>query len=118
MDELWFSGEVVAPDGLAHLEGPLARCSCAVRVWRSGYDGSYVLRSDGPGPVSLHMDAGQGTTKVFSGPIDEVDRAAALGLLGELSAALAEGGVRHRIELYSTPDGPQIGYLHHGWPQS
>ena len=80
MDELWFCGEVVAPDGLEHLEGPLARCSWPVRLWRSGYDGSYVLRSDEPGPVSLHMDAGQGSTRVFSGTMDALDRDTALGL--------------------------------------
>jgi hypothetical protein len=117
MDELWFCGEVVAPDGLGHLETALGRCSWPVRLWRSGYDGSLVLRSD-PGPVSLHMDAGQGSTRVFSGTIDDVDRDAALQLLAELSTAMAESRLRHRIELYSTPDGPLIGYLHHGWPKT
>ena len=77
-----------------------------------------MLRSDEPGPVSLHMDAGQGSTRVFSGTMDALDRDTALGLLAELSAALAEGRLRHRIELYATPDGPLIGYLHHGWPQT
>ena len=64
------------------------------------------------------MDAGQGSTRAFSGTADGVDRQTALRLLGEFSGALAEGGLRHRIELYSTPDGPLVDYLHPGWPQA
>lgn len=115
MDELWFCGEVIAPDGLAALAPRLAGLSWPVEVWRSGYDGSEVLRAWN-GAVHLDMDAGQGAGKLFSGTVDG-DRDAALRLLGELSGAFRVAGLRHRIELYAETDGALLGYLHHGWPR-
>jgi hypothetical protein len=113
VDELWFCGEVIAPDGLGALAPRLGRVSWPVEVWGSGYDDSDVLRASN-GAVHLDMDAGQGVGKLFSGTVDG-DRAAAFRLLGELSDALREAGLRHRIELYDEGDGSLLGYLHHGW---
>lgn len=115
MDELWFCGEVIAPGGLAELAPPLERVSWPVGVWRSGHDGSPVLRA-WQGSVHLDMDAGQGTAKLFSGTVD-ADRDSALRLLGELSDAFRAAGMRHRIELYAEADGSMLEYLHHGWPR-
>ena len=66
--------------------------------------------------MHLDMDAGQGAGKLFSGTVD-ADRDAARGLLGELSDAFREAGLRHRMELYDEADGSLLGYLHHGWPR-
>ncbi|HEX5872556.1 MAG TPA: hypothetical protein VFY65_19135 [Longimicrobium sp.] len=115
MDELWFCGEVIAPDGLGALAPLLEGVSWPVEAWRSGYDGSDVLRG-WKGAVHLDMDAGQGAGKLFSGTVD-ADPDSALRLLGELSAAFREAGMRHRIELYAEADGELLGYLHHGWPR-
>ncbi len=113
MDELWFCGEVIAPDGLGALAPRLEQVSWPVEVWRSGYDGSDVLRA-WSGAVHLDMDAGQGAGKLFSGTVHG-DRDAALQLLGELSDSFRDAGLRHRIELYDEADGSLLGYLHHGW---
>ena len=116
MDELWFCGEVSAPQGLGALAPRLARLSWPAQVWRSEFDGSEVLRA-WQGPVHLDMDAGQGAGGLFSGTVD-ADRDTALRLLTELSDALTETGMRHRIELYAAVDGPLLDYLHHDWPQA
>lgn len=115
MDELWFCGEVIAPGGLGELTPLLEGVSWPVEVWRSGHDGSGVLRA-WKGAVHLDMDAGRGTGKLFSGTVD-ADRDCALRLLGELSDAFRGAGMRHRIELYAEADGSLLGYLHHGWPR-
>jgi hypothetical protein len=117
VDELWFCGEVIAPEGLGALAPLLARCSWPVEVWRSVCDGSDVLRAGRGGPVELDMDAGQGAGQLFSGTVD-ADRAAAMRLLGELSDAFRDAGLRHRIELYAEDDGSLLGYLHHGWSRA
>lgn len=114
VDELHFCGDVVAPDGLGALEPLLARCSMALSVWRSGFDGSDILRGGGEA-VEFEMDAGQGAVKFFSGSIEAAPDAA-LRLLGELSDALGQAGLRHRIEI-DAADGPRLGYLHHEWPR-
>lgn len=116
MDELWFCGEVIAPGGLGALAPLLERVSWPVEVWRSGHDGSDVLRA-WTGPVQLDMDAGQGTGRLFSGTV-EADRDTALRLLDELSQAFRDAGMRHRIELYDEADGSLLGYLHHAWPRA
>ncbi len=87
-----------------------------MEVWRSGYDGSDVLRA-WRGAVTLDMDAGQPARKVFSGTVD-ADQEAALRLLAELSDAFRRRGLRHRIELYTASNGPLLAYLHHDWPQA
>jgi hypothetical protein len=110
--ELPFCGDVVAPDGLRALEPLLARCSMALSVWRSGFDGSDILRGGGDG-VEFEMDAGQGAAKFFSGSI-VAQPDAALRLLGELSDAFRQAGLRHRIEI-DAADGSRLGYLHHDW---
>lgn len=115
VDELWFCGEVIAPDGLGAVAPLLAPCSWPVEVWRPGSDGSDVLRAR-QGAVHLEMDAGQGAGKLFSGTVDG-DRDAALRMLGELSNALRSAGMRHHIELYAETDGELLGYLHHDWPR-
>jgi hypothetical protein len=114
-DELWFCGEVIAPGGLGGAAPLLARCSWA-EVWRSGFDGSHILRATSE-RVDFDMDAGQGAGKLFSGTVD-ADPDTALRLLGELSDAFREAGLRHRIELYAESDGSLLGYLHHGWPHA
>ena len=115
-DDLWFCGEVIAPEGLGVVAPLLGGCSWPVEVWRSGYDGSDILRAR-PGPVHMDMTAGQPERKVFSGTVD-ADRDTALRMLGELSGALRTGGLRHRIELYTAPDGTLLGHLHYDWPRS
>ncbi|HEU4452447.1 MAG TPA: hypothetical protein VFR81_05275 [Longimicrobium sp.] len=116
MDELWFCGEVSAPDGLGALAPRLAGLSWPVEVWRSGFDGSEVLRA-WKDPVHLDMEAGQGAGGLFSGTVD-ADHDTALRLLAELSDALREAGMRHRIELYDGTSGPLLDYLHHRWPRT
>jgi hypothetical protein len=116
VDELWFCGEVIAPDGLATLAPLLARISWPVEVWRSGYDGSDVLRAWN-GPVELDMDAAHAAGKLFSGTVEAAPDAA-LRLLGELSEAFRGAGLRHRMELYDEADGSLLGYLHHEWPRA
>jgi hypothetical protein len=111
----YFCGEVIAPDGLGALRPLLERRPRPLEVWRSGFDGSDILRATGP-LWALNLDAGQGAEKVFSGDIDG-DRDSALNLVGELSGLFREGGMRHRIEVYAEPEGEWIGYLHHDWPR-
>ncbi|HEU4881248.1 MAG TPA: hypothetical protein VFT45_03355 [Longimicrobium sp.] len=114
MDELSFCGDVVAPDGLGAVAPLLTQCSWPLEVWRSGFDGSDILRGGQEG-VEFEMDAGQGAVKFFSGSI-EAGPDTALRLLGELSDALRQAGLRHRIEI-DAADGSRLGYLHHDWPR-
>jgi hypothetical protein len=114
VDELPFCGDVAAPDGLGAVAPLLARCSWPLEVWRSGFDGSDILRGGGE-LVEFEMDPGQGAVKFFSGSL-QVEPAAALRMLGELSDALRQAGLRHRIEIDAADD-TQLGYLHHEWPQ-
>jgi hypothetical protein len=116
MDELWFCGEVVSPVSLAVLAPLLERVSWPVEARPSGYDGRHVLQARS-GPVELKMSGGQEARKLFSGTV-AADPEAALRLLGELSDAFSQAGMRHRIELYPAPDGPLLGYLHRDWPQA
>jgi hypothetical protein len=109
VDELRFCGDVVAPDGFRALEPLLAGCSMELEVWRSGFDGSDILRA-GAEAVEFEMDAGQGPVKFFSGSIEAVP-AVALRMLGELSDAFRQAGLRHRMQFDAA------GYLHHMWPQ-
>lgn len=115
-DDLWFCGEFIAPEGLRALAPLLPGCSWPVEIRRSGYDGTDLLRASA-GPVHIDMSAGQGTLKLFSGTVS-ADPDSALRMLGELSDVLRQCRMRHRIELYTAPDGPLLGYLHHEWPQS
>jgi hypothetical protein len=87
-----------------------------VQLRRSGRDGRDVLWARG-GAVEIDMQGGQGTRMLFTGTV-AADPDAALRLLGELSDAFREAGMRHRIELYPAPDGPLLGYLHRDWPQA
>jgi hypothetical protein len=74
VEEFYFYGEVIAPGGLGALRPLLERRSPVVEVWRSGFDGSDILRALDES-MALDMDAGQGAEKVFSGDIDaEADR--------------------------------------------
>lgn len=114
VDELRFCGDVVAPDGLSAVAPLLARCSWPLEVWRSGFDGSDILRGGG-GLVEFEMDPGQGAVKFFSGSVEAAPDAA-LRLLGELSDALGQARLRHRIEI-DAADGSRLGYLHHEWPR-
>jgi hypothetical protein len=111
--ELRFCGDVVAPDGLGALKPLLAQCSLSLSVWRSGFDGSDILRGGGEA-VEFEMDPGQGAVKFFSGSI-EAGPDTALRVLGELSDAFRQAGLRHRIEI-DAADGSRLGYLHHEWP--
>jgi hypothetical protein len=115
VEEFYFCGQVIAPGGLGALRPLLERRSPLVEVWRSGFDGSDILRARDES-LALDMDAGQGAEKVFSGDID-ADRDSALRLLRELSELFREGGMRHRIELYTEADRSLLAYLHHEWPQ-
>lgn len=114
VDELRFCGDVVAPDGFRALEPLLAGCSMELLVWRSGFDGSDILRA-GAEAVEFEMDAGQGPVKFFSGSI-EAGPDAVLRMLGELSDAFRQAGLRHRIE-FDAADETHLGYLHHEWPR-
>jgi hypothetical protein len=116
VDELRFCGDVVAPDGLRALEPLLAGCSMELSVWRSGFDGSDILKTAGEA-VEFEMDAGQGAVKFFDGSIEAAPDAA-LRMLGELSDAFRQAGLRHRIDYgIDAADGSQLGYLHYEWPQ-
>ncbi|HYR06540.1 MAG TPA: hypothetical protein VEQ60_02150 [Longimicrobium sp.] len=116
MEEFYFCGEVIAPDGLGILRPLLeGRPAPEIEVWRSGFDGSDILRATGP-LWALDLDAGQGAKKFFSGDI-EADRDNALRLIGELSDLFREAGMRHRIELSTELDRELLAYFHHEWPQ-
>lgn len=110
-DDVRFYGTLVSPAGLEAVARLAEGGPVPVHVWRSGYDGTGRLRS-GEGPVHLDMDSGQGPEYLFSGTVE--GRLEDAGrLLGALSAALAGGGVVHRIEIES---GRGSAYLHHRWP--
>jgi hypothetical protein len=115
-DDLWFCAEVIAPEGLRALAPLLREFSWPVEVRPSGYDGTDLLRASA-GAVHIDMSAGQGTRKLFTGTV-QADPQTALRLLGELSGAFRLSRMRHRIELYTAPDGPLLGYLHHDWPRA
>jgi hypothetical protein len=115
MDALWYCGEVISPVELSVLAPQLERVSWRVQLRRSGRDGRDVLWARG-GAVEVDMQGGQGTRKLFTGTVEAEPRSA-LRLLQELSDVFREAGMRHRIELYTAPDGPLLGYLHHDWPQ-
>ncbi|HEX2204516.1 MAG TPA: hypothetical protein VHG91_14490 [Longimicrobium sp.] len=108
-----FYGSLVSPEGLEPVARWAERGPVPVHVWTSGFDGTARLRS-GDGPVHLDMDSGQGPRYLFSGTVDS-GAEEARRLLGAFSAALARGGVVHRIE--AEADGGRLGYFHHRWPE-
>ena len=112
-EDVRFFGILVSPEGLE----PVARLAeggpVPVHVRISGFDGTARLRS-GDGPVHLDMDSGQGPEYVFSGTVDG-GAEEARRLLGAFSAALARGGIAHRIEIEAAWG--HVSHVHHRWPE-
>ena len=113
--DLYYCGELIAPDGLKPVARLLSACPWTVELRRSGYDGTlYLYARDSQ--IELEMDSGQGPTYLFSGVVCGGERSAQL--LQRFSECLARGCIVHRVEVnQETGAGDLSGYYHHGWPE-
>ena len=105
-------GELFAPDGLAATARRLgAPWRAALR--RSGYDGSVRLQLEGPG-VELESEPLGGNAHLFDGAVAG-DARSASEHMRQVSRALADAQVAHRLELYAADDSLMIS-VGHAWP--
>lgn len=114
-DDVRFFGTLIAPEGLDRVAELARGTSWPVYVWISGFDGTPLLRTDSDA-VALDMDSGQGPEYFFEGTV-EGSADDGRRLLGELSDALARGGVVHWIAIRCGDERRPAGYLHHRWPE-
>jgi hypothetical protein len=97
--ECHFHAEILAPAGLAGIEGHLHLCKMGLAPYRSGFNGQLILRSQiGEERFEFDMDPSTTDTLHASGTI-YLSEAEAWVLLQSLSTALSAAGFPHKIRM-------------------
>ena len=96
--ECHFSFEINAPVGLNNLHKDFEQTDLNLFIWKSGYNGKNILRSDPEGIISLDMDSSDTDLMFGSGRINS-DYKQAKQIIMKISAILKRHGYKHKISV-------------------